>query len=74
MYGPPAAHKKKAGIGKKSLRKCIRPLMEHSAYSQDELRAYPSQSQHERAKRLLRRAAESGEPVMVSPLTLLEME
>ena len=31
-------------------------------------------SQYERARRLLRRAVEGGEPVMVSLLTLLEME
>ena len=32
------------------------------------------QPQYERARRLLRRAVQSGEPVMVSLLTLLEME
>lgn len=32
------------------------------------------QAQFERARRLLRRAVEGGEPVMVSLLTLLEME
>lgn len=42
MYGPPSDCKEKARNEKTSLRKCIRPLVEHSAHGQDELRAYLS--------------------------------
>jgi hypothetical protein len=42
MYGRPSDCKEKAKGEKTSLRKCIRPLMEHSAPGQDELRAYLS--------------------------------
>jgi hypothetical protein len=42
MYGPPSDCKEKAKGEKTSLRKCIRPLMEHRAPGQDELRAYLS--------------------------------
>jgi hypothetical protein len=42
MYGPPSDCKEKARSEKTSLRKCIRPLVEHSAPGQDELRAYLS--------------------------------
>jgi hypothetical protein len=42
MYGPPSDCKEKAEGEKTSLRKCIRPLVEHSAPGQDELRAYLS--------------------------------
>jgi len=39
MYGPPFDCKEKAEGDKTSLRKCIRPLVEHGAPGQDELRA-----------------------------------
>ena len=42
MYGPPSDCKEKAEGEKTSLRKCIRPLVEHCAPGQDELRAYLS--------------------------------
>ena len=42
MYGPPSDCKEKARSEKTSLRKCIRPLVEHSTPSQEELRACPS--------------------------------
>jgi hypothetical protein len=39
MYGPPSDCKEKAEGEKTSLRKCIRPLVEHSRPRQDELRS-----------------------------------
>ena len=39
MYGPPSDCKEKAKGEKTSLRKCIRPSVEHRAPGQDELRA-----------------------------------
>jgi hypothetical protein len=42
MYGPPSDCKEKAEGEKTSLRKCIRPSVEHRAPGQDELRAYLS--------------------------------
>jgi hypothetical protein len=42
MYGPPSDCTEKAEGEKTSLRKCIRPLVEHCAPGQDELRAYLS--------------------------------